>query len=124
MRQQGMAIVGALFLIVALAALAAYTMRLDSQAARGHALELLDDRAELAALAGLEWGAYRVLRQSQPCPYALNLPALPGTLRTFSVRVECTPLSGSWRLSATARHGTDPTQPDYVERRLVQEVAP
>lgn len=125
MKQAGIALVAALFLIVGLAVLAALTLRASSHVADARNLEMLDDLAELAATAGIEWGAYRVLRLGAACPFDLVLPALPGTLAKFSVRVQCQPMPpAGWRITATARQGNDPRQGDYAERSLSLEVRP
>lgn len=124
MRQEGIALVAALFLIVGLAALAALTLRSSSHVADARNLEMLDDLAELAATAGIEWGAYHVLRLGAACPFDLVLPALPGTLAKFRVRVQCQSNPPGWRITAIARHGDDPRQPDYAERTLSLEVRP
>ncbi|MCX7672154.1 MAG: hypothetical protein N2Z63_00930 [Thiobacillaceae bacterium] len=124
MRQRGFALLAALFLVVGLGALAAYTMRFTGTQARTLALDGLIDRAELAAAAGVEWGAYRLLRQSASCPFSQLLPALPGNLAAFSVQVQCQVTAGGRLLSVVVRHGSHPGQPDYVERSLSLTLLP
>lgn len=124
MRQDGIALVAALFLIVGLAALALLALRGSSHTADARSLELLDDLSELAATAGVEWGAYRVLRLGVSCPFDVSMPMLPGTLAKFSVRVLCQPDPPGWQITAIAHHGSDPTRPDFVERRLNLRVMP
>ncbi len=124
MRQDGIALVAALFLVVGLAALAVLALRASSHTADARSLELLDDLSELAATAGVEWGAYRVQRLGESCPFDVGMPKLPGTLEKFSVRVQCQPDPPGLQIKATARHGNDPQSPEYAERQLSLSLKP
>jgi len=123
-RQQGIALIAAVFLVVGLGALAAVVLNQVSIQARHDSLDTLTLRAELAAQAGVEWGAYRVLRQGAACPFVHTLPPLPLTLQAFQVQVRCDPDGGGWRLTATARHGAAAAQPDYAESIASLRVMP
>lgn len=113
--QRGIALMAAIFLVVGLGALAAVVLRQVSVQARHDSLDTLAVGAELAAQAGVEWGAYRVLRQGAACPFVQTLPPLPLNLQSFQVQVRCEPDGGGWRLTATARRGAAAAQPDYAE---------
>lgn len=58
---RGFAIVTAVFIIVALAALAVAITMITSRGSTGQALDILGSRAIQAARVGLDWGAYQVL---------------------------------------------------------------
>ena len=58
---RGFALVGAIFILVVLAALAVAITLITTQSETGHARDIIGSRAYQAARAGLDWGAYRVL---------------------------------------------------------------
>jgi MSHA biogenesis protein MshP len=60
-RQRGMAIASAIFILVALAALAAAITLLTTRTGASHGQDIAGSRAYQAARTGLEWGAYQVL---------------------------------------------------------------
>lgn len=131
--QRGMALVAALFLIIVLAALGAFAVRLSSSQQQSINLSLLGDRALAAANSGVEFGANRCLR-GNACgaattvfpPLNLNQMALKG----FTVGVTCTHTTPSingvpynvYELSAVAFSGVYGT-PDYVSRRVSKTVS-
>jgi MSHA biogenesis protein MshP len=61
MHSGGFALVGAIFILVVLAALAVAITLITTQTQTGHARDVIGSRAYQAARAGLDWGAYRVL---------------------------------------------------------------
>lgn len=114
--QRGFALVAAIVLITVLAALAGFVAVMASGQGAAQQLERSSRVADLAASAGLEWGAYRVLRQSAACPFVTPLPALPGSLGVMAVTVSCVPAGTGFQITAIARNGINPAVPDYVER--------
>jgi MSHA biogenesis protein MshP len=130
--QRGFSIVTAIFLIVVLAALGAFAVSMFRVQQTSAAFDELGARAYQAAQAGIEWGAWQVLRNGGACAGATNLP-LPGSLVSFTVTVNCTSTTHTeagnpvtiYRLTATACNqpagGACPNPapgPDYVERQV------
>lgn len=142
-RQRGFTMVTALFIIVVMAALGAALGNISLRQHLGSASELDAARAVLAARAGLEWGAYQVLRNPAPpaaapaCFGNTNL-TLAGTLAGMTITVSCTRTPGAgtvsdggtalvfFKLVANACNAptsgacpsTSALQPTYVERQL------
>jgi MSHA biogenesis protein MshP len=124
-RQQGFAIITAVFLIVVLSLLGAMIVSLSTTQQVGSARDLLGSRAYFAARAGIEWGSYQVL-QSGACAASSTLPALTGSAGGFTVTVSCS-ASGPfdeagttvrvYRITSTASTGTL-GQLDHAERQL------
>ena len=127
-RARGFVLVLALFLIVSLAAIGAYLLKVSNVQVETAVMDEQGARAYQAARAGIEWGAYQVLRNSS-CPTTGF--ALSGSLAGFRVNVACTsygletegagPVT-AYRITATgcndlaACPGT--ITPTYVERQL------
>lgn len=61
-RQQGFLIISAVFLLVVLAGLIAYLMTVSTSSQASSAADFNSARAYQAARAGVEWGAYQILR--------------------------------------------------------------
>lgn len=131
-RQDGISIVTAIVLIVILAALAAFAVTVSRSQHQSAALDVLGARTYQAAQAGIEWGAWQVLRSGGACAAATNL-SLPGSLATYIVTVNCASTSHTeagnpvtiYQLTATACNqpaaGACPNPapgPDYVERQV------
>lgn len=141
-RPRGFAFVTAIFVLVILAALAAFVVTLVANASTGSMLAIQGARAYQAAAAGLEWARYRLRDPNGTItPGATALPdcfsattlALPGDLAGFTLQLSCTryPAIGAspnfheegarrsayFVVVATASQGTTGTG-DYVERRL------
>jgi MSHA biogenesis protein MshP len=109
-RQQGMSLVVAIFLVVAIAVLSAAAVSVGRAASESTNELLLANRAEAAAEAGLEWAAYRVLVQGVSCATVNSGPPLPlnfGALRGFRVTVTCVRATTAavYDLSAFAQSG-------------------
>jgi MSHA biogenesis protein MshP len=110
--EDGFSLISAIFLLVVIAAL-------DVQGARAYQ----------AARAGIEWGAFQVLRNTN-CPAPTTLPALPNTLASFTVTVLCTSTATTeaglpvtmFQLTSTAIQGT-PATPNYVDRQMSVTIA-
>jgi MSHA biogenesis protein MshP len=123
----------AVFLIVVMAALAAYMVRTFTLMRGAFDMSLQGVLAYQAALAGLEWGSYQALDvqnawvRGNPlpaCPATTTLNNLAGRLSGYTVTVSCT--GGStytegnhyvavYRFTSVAKQGTAGTV-GYVER--------
>ena len=127
-RARGFVLVLALFLIVSLAAIGAYLLKVSNVQVETAVMDEQGARAYQAARSGIEWGAYQVLRNSS-CPTTGF--TLSGSLAGFRVNVACTPYGletegagpvTAYRITATgcndlaACPGT--VTPTYVERQL------
>ena len=142
-RARGVALIAALFILVVLSAIAVYLLTIST----GQVVAVTQDeqatRAYQAARAGLEWGAFQVLRNSSgtfaatTCPAAGSTTLALGTLgapagaATFSATVECSRTVeseggvnvGIYLLKATGCNNPSPNCPGavnaaYVERQL------
>jgi len=121
----GFSLVAALFLIVVIAALGAFAVRIGSGEQQAVNLELLSARALAAADSGVEWGAYQALSASPTSCTTTTLNFTEAALNGFSVTVVCAPTSHTeiggtthvYRIDATASSGTYGT-PDYVSRHV------
>ena len=117
--QQGFALIAAIVLIVILAAMAGFVATMVGGQSAGQQLERMSGVADRAAQTGVEWGAYQVLRQSPGvCPFVPVPPplVLPGSPVGMTVTVSCLPVGPIYRITAIARFGVNPANPDYVER--------
>lgn len=131
-RQLGFSLISAIFLLVVIAALGTFAVTISTTQQQSAALDVLGARAYQASRAGIEWGAYQVLRNGG-CPASPTvLAALPNTLANFRVQVDCLSTAAyeanatvtMYQLISTATQGTSPA-PDYVERQMsVTIVAP
>ena len=140
----GFTMMSMLFILVVLAALGTALAALSQRQQLGSAGELAAAKAYQAALAGLEWGSFQILRGAgQPACFATKTIALPDELSGYTVTVNCTrtPGSGSvadgdttlafYELVATACNitnaGTCPnnasTEPTYAERQLARTLS-
>ena len=106
---RGFSIVSAIFLLIVLAALGAMMVTFSTVQHTTSAQDLLGARAYHAARAGAEWGIYQVLINpgagyelncQDPAGTTQTLPALGGTLATFTVTVACS--SSAYVEGATA----------------------
>ena len=128
--QRGFSLVSAIFLLVVIAALGTFAVTLSTTQQQSAALDVLGARAYQAARAGIEWGAYQALRSSSCSAPPTTLAALPGTLASFTVTVQCFSTAASeagtaitiYQLTSTATQGT-PATPNYVERQMSVTIA-
>ena len=137
--QKGFSLVTAIFLLVVLGGLGAMMMTFFTAQQQSSALDVVGTRAYHAARAGIEWGAYQVLRNpgvgfEAACllgPTTQNHVAgtFLGTLSTFDVIVACESdiyTDGTsvtvYSLTATASRG-GAGQADRVERQIVATLA-
>lgn len=128
---RGFAIVSAIFILVVLAALGGFIATVSSTQHIGAALDVSGARAYLAARAGAEWGLARVMTATPSCVASTNI----GTVDTMAITVACTPgatgsaietgLGAFYAITATACNlptgaacPGDPSNPNYVERRI------
>jgi MSHA biogenesis protein MshP len=136
--QRGFTIVSAIFILVVLAALAAFAMVISTTQQIGSALDLQGARAYQAARAGIEWGTWQVWNSSPASRSLANCasasssftPTAP-TLSAFKVTVTCNkatdPNGGPTVFSITAVACNQPAGgvcpgnaggQNYVERRI------
>ena len=106
--QAGFTLVSMLFILVVLAALGTALAKISQRQQLGSAAEMEAARAFQSAKAGLEWGAFQVLRDpappaSAPACFAGTSFNPPGSLSGFTVTVRCTrtPASGTVSDGAT-----------------------
>jgi MSHA biogenesis protein MshP len=134
-RGKGVGLVTAIFLLVVLAGLGVAMVSISSAQHTASGLDVQGARAYQAARAGIEWGLYQNMRNSQCAPTASF--ALPATssLNGFVVTVTCASIAGPAGTPALTRHvltatacnlqpanGACPNpsnSPDYVERQIV-----
>ncbi len=126
-RQRGFSLVSAVFLLVVLAALGAYAVRLNTLQQQSVTSGLRAAQAFEAARTGASWAAYRALNVGLCASTTLNL--IEGATAGFRVSVQCTQsthIEGTAtirvfvfdvRAEAGAYGG-----PDYVSRRLQTKV--
>lgn len=88
-RLRGFALVLALFLIVSLAAMGAYLVTVSNVQVESTAKDELGARAYQAARAGLEWGAYRVLRDTNCAAGPVVIAFATVELAGFQAEVTC-----------------------------------
>lgn len=124
-RAKGFMLPVAIFLLVTLAALVGYAMRLSLLAQMGTIQDVQGANAYFAARAGVEWAAYQVLTPvgMQSCP---SVPT-PFTINGFNIVLSCTPTNaqdkgntqniGIYSITSTASTGTAGAQ-DYIERQI------
>jgi MSHA biogenesis protein MshP len=105
----GFTLVSALFILVVLAALGAALAKISQRQHLGSAAEIDAARAYQSARAGIEWGAFQVLRNPAPpaaAPACFGTTSFqpPGSIAGFTVTVSCarTPGTGSVSDGSTA----------------------
>ena len=127
-RQRGFALVVAIFLLVVLASLGVYIVKISGVQHATVNIALLGARAFEAARTGIEWGAFQAL-DSGACPADMTLNLTEGGLNGFAVEVECTTSSHTetgttynlFVIDVVASSGLY-GQPDYVSRRMKASV--
>ncbi len=92
-RQRGVSIITAIFLLSVLAMLAAFVVSVGGFQQQSSRLDIQGVRANQAARAGIEWGAYQVLRGANVPPAgcfgATNLTFAGTSLEGFTTTVSC-----------------------------------
>ncbi len=126
-RTKGFMLPVAIFLLVTLAALVGYAMRLSLLAQMGTIQDVQGANAYFAARAGVEWAAYQVL--SPGSSSMLTCPASPTslTINGFTTIITCNQVNtqdkgntqsiGIYSITSTASTGAAGTQ-DYIERQI------
>jgi MSHA biogenesis protein MshP len=127
-KARGSALIVALFLIVVVAALGAFAVRVGVNQQQTVDLAILGDRAYAAANSGVEWGAYRALNASwctSPAAVSQTVAFTQAGLNGFNARVTCartdhvdggTPVH-VYQIDVFAWSGAFGT-PGYVSRQL------
>ena len=126
-RQRGFALVVAIFLLVVLASLGVYIVKISGVQHATVNIALLGSRAFEAARTGIEWGAFQALDSGACTTTTLSLTE--GGLTGFDVDVTCSSSahteSGNaytlFLIDVEARNGVYGT-PDYVSRRMQARV--
>lgn len=127
----GFVLPSAIFLLVILAALAAFLVTISTTQSATSTMDVQGARAYHAARAGLEWGLYQVMVPALPaCAASTTLPA---PIEGFTVIVNCTangPYTEGgqavslYRLDSTARSpGALPGALGFVERQVSASVS-
>ena len=88
-RARGFALVLAVFLIVSLAAIGGYLLTVANVQVESTTKDELGARAYQAARGGLEWGAYRVLRDLSCAPGPVVITFASPQLTGFQAEVTC-----------------------------------
>lgn len=132
-RQGGFSLIAAVFLIVVLAALAAFAVQVTMTQTQGADMQLLEAQAQSAAQAGIEYGANLALHIPAPgtcrasTTLRLNQPGLSGFVVTVgcvrtSHRIGAGPTTYyAYALTSSASHGRYGS-PDYVARKVTRNV--
>ena len=134
---RGFALMLAIFLIVTLAAVGVYLVTVSTGQGQAVAQDVQGVRAYQAARAGLDWGAFQLLRNSGACAPFTRLPLTPPGLSGFFAEVGCvqvgiTETEGSvpvsvYRITVTGCNNNPcvPASPGptYAERQLQLTVA-
>lgn len=126
-QQRGFSLVSAVFLLVVLAALGVYAVRINTLQQQTVTAGLRAAEAHQAARAGVAWAAYRALNAGECSTASLNLTE--GAAAGFRVAVQCTQRSHTegastvriFVIDARAESGTY-GGPDYVSRRVQTKI--
>lgn len=126
-RQAGVALMSAIFLLVVLASLGVYAVRMSAVQQHTASLALLSAQAFHAAKTGIAWGAHQAVNLGSCGSVTLNLTE--GGSAGFTVDVSCAQTShveaGAavqvYVIDVLAEYGLYGA-PDYVSRRLQAKV--
>lgn len=86
---QGFMLPLAIFLLVVLAALGAYAMRLSILTNAGSTQDILSSRAYFAARAGAEWAAMRVMNPGSTSMQNCPADVMPIIINNYNVTIAC-----------------------------------
>ena len=132
--QRGFSLISAIFLLVVIAALGTFAVTLSTGQQQSAAMDVMGARAYHAARAGIEWGAYQVLRNGGACAaHTIAAGSLGGTLSGYTVDVTCTPNAYNevnanggtvtvYDLTSRAYQGAAGA-PNYIERQIRVSIA-
>ena len=133
--ERGFSLVSAIFLLVVLAALGAFTLSIYNLQRASASQDLRGVLAYQAAKAGIEWASYQILTpENAPVVNSIfpgcamnmaSVPSFAGALSGFLVRVDCQLTEADeggnkirvYQLTATATKGAMPSS-DFVERQI------
>lgn len=125
--QRGFSLVSAIFLLVVLAAIGVYAVRINTLQQQSVTEALRAAQAFHAARTGVAWGAYRALNAASCTTTTLNLTE--GGTVGFSVSVTCSQTSHTEGTSTVVVYLFDVRAeagayggPDYVSRRLQAKI--
>jgi MSHA biogenesis protein MshP len=124
--QSGFALVAALFLIVVLAGIGIYAIRIGGAQQESANANLLAARADAAALTGLEYATNQAVKHTT-CPPTPLPPFGVGGLSGFSITVTCSAVATGvspyqiYTLQSTATTGTYGSA-GYASRKLTRVV--
>ena len=101
LRQRGMSIITAVFVLLMLSGVAAYVVSLSGSQHAGSGMDITGARVYQAARAGAEWGVWNAVKGSAYCLAGTDTQtlatgaagALAGVLAPFTVTVSCTTTS-------------------------------
>ena len=127
-RQAGVSLVSAIFLLVVLAGLAVFAVRMTSLQSQSVSARLRSAQALHAARSGIAWAAHRAVNAGWCATQTLNFSE--GGTAGFSVAIDCSQSSHSeggstvnvFVITALAQAGVY-GGPDYVSRNLLAKVA-
>lgn len=123
--KKGFALVAALFLIIVLAMLGLFAVKISSTQQQSIDLELLGTRAQAAADSGIEYAASQLFKNGKTCAnISGTFNFTQSALKGFSTQITCvftTHVDGAathqvYELSSTATSGTYGTT-NYVSRQ-------
>lgn len=140
-RAAGFSLVTGIVILLLLAGIAAYTLKVSTAQHASAAADILGTRALQAAKTGIEWGAYQVLQGSLTTGYcnggsnSQSFGGMAADLASFNVAVTCARTDHTeagnavrmYTLTATAcNRAACPAAPagaNYVERQLTAVVS-
>jgi MSHA biogenesis protein MshP len=124
----GFSLVSALFLLVVLAGLGVFAVRMSTLQQQTVTADLRGVQALHAARTGVEWGVYRALVASS-CAASTTLALTEGAASDFRVTVQCTQRTYTEGTSTVNVYVFDARAeggayggPDYVSRRVQSKV--
>ena len=127
-RQHGFSLVSAVFLLVVLAGLGVFAVRLNTMQQQTVTAGLRAAQAFQAARTGVAWGAYRALNGGA-CAASTTLNLTEGAASGFRVDVQCTQRTHAEGASTVHVFVFDVRAeagvyggPDYVSRRLQTKI--
>ena len=121
----GISLIAALFLIVVIAALGAFAVKIGGSQQQTVNLALLSARALAAADSGVEWAGYQAFHGGCASTTTTTLNLTEAVLNGFTVVVVCTPTTHTesnapvhvYSIDSTATLGTY-GMPDFVSRHV------
>jgi MSHA biogenesis protein MshP len=127
-QQRGFSLVSAIFLIVVLAGLGVFAVRMNTMQQQSVTAGLRAAQAFQAARTGVAWGAYRALNGGT-CAASTTFALTEGAARGFSLTVQCTERTHAEGAGVVHVYVFDVRAeagvyggPDYVSRRLQTKI--